>query len=489
MSHAHSHSHANHTSVHLIMLKNTNHGEELPSPLVKIRHVCKEAFYNWPDEGWQAMFYQYPLKFQSPYNESYFHNDWGVKGVGGYVRFRNVTENRFYNTPNITYVPGITLMPECHWQHHNPAHFMFPFSVLFEWGQSPPAHLPVFDRLMQMKCPSYGEYLYNWEWARIVEETSLAPLLEKGYFGKAAQHEALEFERGFKRSDSNINVPVPEYPAPENSTNPYSYMLSPKIRFEKDFPEYDSRGNVGREHRLFCFETLYIVQRWGILMSNMEYARAFREKAKSVYNKRYPKEIITTPELNDDPIALHQRCTSKSVRILVHQRSPDHRIFLNTQDILSTASNFTSHARLYDAFLTKFAEQVQLYNSFDILITTTGSHLTNLVFTNRTNVLILEVGLAIRDWFWRENAFRFGIRHYLYSHIGHIPSPKCYADGKVDNTCVRHPSEEDTIVCPPRGDDTWHPIGDCSLTVNITTFTHRLQQAVDTLCDSVAPKI
>lgn len=481
--HVHGHM-SNHTTVHLIPMKSI-HGDEIG--LLKLRHVCKEIHYNWANELERPFYNMFPLKFQHPYNSSYFET-WGVKGVGGHIKFKDVSENRFYNTPNVTFLPGLTLMPECHWQHYNPAHLMFPFSVLFEWGQSPPPHLPVFDRLLEMKCPSWGEYLNHWEWARIVLETSLASLLEKGHFGKDAQKEALAFARSstFQTDEQPVtNVP---YPAPQFETHPYSFMLSPKIRDEPDLPGYEGFGERGRERRLLCFETLYIVQRWGLLMNNGANARAFREKAIDTFRKRYPTDTIPASEIDDDPAAIRERCATNSLRILIQQRSPDHgdRVFLNSDDVLATASNFTSHARNVHMFITRFHEQVQLYNSFDILVTTTGSHLTNLIFTNRSNVAILEVGLAIRDWFWRDNAYRFGIRHYLYSHIGHTPSEKCYQEGKVDNTCVVHKTEEDAITCPPRGIDTWHPIGDCSLIVNITTFKVRLEKTIQTLCDSVA---
>jgi len=379
-------------------------------------------------------------------------------------------------------------MPECHWQHYNPAHLIFPFSVLFEWGLSPPAHLPVFDTLMQMKCPSWGEYLFDWEWARIIQEASLAPLLEKGYFGKIAQKEALAFARS-DVDTTNTNGGISSYPAPRAESRPYSYMLSPELREKPEVPGYEGWGSRGREHRLICFDTLYIVQRWGILMTNKEIAKTFREKAISTFNKRYPHEVIdSTSTLTNDPKSIHERCSTNSLRILIHQRSPAHgdRVFLNSPDVLAAASNFTTHARNVHMYIARFPEQVAMYNSFDILVTTTGSHLTNLIFTNRSNVVIVEVGLAVRDWFWRDNAYRFGIRHYLYSHNGHTPSRKCYDEKKVDTTCYPHDTEEDAIICPPRGQDNWHPIGDCSLTVNITVLKLKLQRAIDRLCSSVA---
>ena len=315
-------------------------------------------------------------------------------------------------------------------------------------------------------------------------------MLEKGYFGKKAQSEALALARSNSSIAHSSATAATDstYPAPRNETRPYSYMLSPTIRDEPDLPGYDGFGNRGRERRLFCFDTLYIVQRWGILMSNAEIAKKFREKAIFTFNKRYPHEVIPTHALTDDPEGIRQRCRENSLRVLIHQRSPlfGDRVFLNSPAVLEAASNFTSQARNVHMYIARFPEQIEMYNSFDILVTTTGSHLTNLVFTNRSNVVVLEMGLAIRDWFWRDNARRFGIRHYLYSHRGHTPSRKCYNEKKVDDTCYLHATEEDATICPPRGNDNWHPIGDCSLTVNITVFKMKLQQAITTLCDSVA---
>ena len=47
-------------------------------------------------------------------------------------------------------------------------------------------------------------------------------------------------------------------------------------------------------------------------------------------------------------------------------------------------------------------DQIRDYNKFDILVTMVGAHLANLVFTNRTSVAILEVGLHNRDPFHKK---------------------------------------------------------------------------------------
>jgi len=427
-----------------------------------MKYVCREVSDNWTSEPWHPFYYMYPLKFENKSHDEDFYRNLQIKGVGGPVSFKHISESSVFNnnnTKNITFFPGKTLMPECIWHDFNPAHFIFPLGVLFEWGISPPPHFPSFDRATLHKCSSWEEYLVDWDWAQIVLETSLSPLAEKGYFGKEAQKEALS------------PTPTSNRPFPPSKFDryPYPHVYSPP------------RPNDDPTWHLDCFETLYLEQRWGVIVEKASNAKLFREKAGKVLTKRYPERSMPSQPLTDKTVL--SRCKSKSLNIQILLRPKEHRrVFSNVEEVLNATKLYTSVASVTRTSRDSFPTQVAVINNFDILVTVTGSHLTNLLFTNRSNVAILEVGLGIRDWFWRENAFNFGIKHYFFSHTGHVPDQKCKDEGKVDSSCKVVSVEEDIVVCKPLENELWHPVGDCNFDVDIPSYKKRLEKAIAAVC-------
>lgn len=455
-------------------VSNSHHFSKISMPFpdidwfIKMKYVCRDVTDNWTVEPWFPFYNMYPLKFEnSSHNEAYFHS-LQIRGVGGPVDFAPISEHKLYHTKNITFVPGKTLMPECIWHSGNPAHFLFPLGILFEWGISPPTNLPTFDRLALIKCPSWIEYVSQWDWAQIVLETSLQPLAEKGYFGREAQEDSISISQ----RNTNISKKKKVFPPPPHETHPYPHVFSPVRPFSDP-----------KNAHVYCFETLFLEQRWGTILDSPEYANMFRERSRKVLAKRYPEWTYPPQHLTDEGVK--SRCQAEALRIFILSREEeDGRLFRNLDDVRKATAMFTSKVIMNVSKIDTFPEQVERFNSFDILVTSTGSHITNLLFTNRSNVAVLEVGLAIRDWFWRDNAFNFGIKHYFYSHIGHVADDVCYKEGKVDSLCKVHSVKEDTIVCTPRGEDRWHPIGDCSFHVDIDSYKRRLQKVIEAVCTS-----
>lgn len=452
--------------------------------------MCHQQNSRWPSEIRSSYWNIFKLKFDRPHSRDFFSNV-GVKGVGGQLNFEDIRRNELYGTKNITFFPGITLAPDCYWPEMNPAHLMFAFGVLYEWGLNPPPYLPKFDRLSLLRCPSWSDFLNRWQWGALALEAAMAPLLEKGYFGPVAQQEALS---------ANNTAQFP-YPAVPDSTAPFPYVYSPHRRRESE----------SGDSQLVCFETMYVEQKWSVFFEQAHTAKLFQHTFLRLLHKRYPdtrmtrayrtvhnqyakaaKEILgfkfpfsSLPPENTplDDSGLAQRCKTRNLRIFIQQRPAEfNRIFLNGNDVWKATLKYTNYSLKYEFDLPSADLQIAYYNTFDILVATTGSHFTNLILTNRSNVAVLEVGLAIRDWFWRDNARRLGIKSYFFSHIGHTPSKECYAEGKVDPKCHLISESEDVIFCPPPSDVHWHPIGDCSFTVNITQYEKRLQSAIDSLC-------
>lgn len=457
---------------------------------VKLDYMCHQLNTCWPSEIQATYKNMFRLKFEKPYTRGYFKSI-GVQGVGGHIQFEDIRENDLYPINNITYFPGFTLAPDCLWPEMNPAHFMFAFGILFEWGLNPPTYLPKFERLSLARCPTWSDFLHRWEWGMIALEASMAPLVEKGYFGPIAQKEAL----------SPTITDLFPFPPPNNSSQPFPYVYSPsRYRDEKE-----------GHSQLLCFETMYVEQKWSVFFEHSESAKLFRESIMKVMKKRLPntnmvdayrlvnrkykydatevlgfnfpyKDLpVQTTALDDS--GLSARCKNKDLRIFIQQRSPEfNRIFLNANEVWNTTLKHTNYSIKIEFDSPPMSEQIAFFNSFDILVATAGSHFTNLILTNRSNVAVLEVGLAIRDWFWRDNAHRLGIHKYFFSHSGHVPSNVCYEENKVDPKCKLLSTKDDIIMCPPPDELHWHPIGDCSFTVNITNYEKRLQEAIDSLC-------
>jgi hypothetical protein len=124
----------------------------LPIPqndwFIKMDYMCHELHPRWPAEIRSSYWNMFKLKFDKPRNQgrNYFQSI-GVKGVGGQLNFEDIRTNNLYKINNVTYFPGITLAPDCYWPEMNPAHLMFAFGTLYEWGLHPPPNLPIFDRL------------------------------------------------------------------------------------------------------------------------------------------------------------------------------------------------------------------------------------------------------------------------------------------------------------------------------------------------------
>ena len=126
-------------------------------------------------------------------------------------------------------------------------------------------------------------------------------------------------------------------------------------------------------------------------------------------------------------ITLSGEQRSGTIRIAIFQRQEamnGDRKYLNLPDVLSIVANYTSD---YDVITTtsktNLTKILKSFNSFDILITPHGSHIANVMFTLRTDVVIIEtVGVCVnsgpRDWFSHR-------LNYLISSVMHLINRMC----------------------------------------------------------------
>ena len=425
--------------------------------VIRMENMCLRTTLSWTSDIMPDYYSMYPLKFgHDTTAEDYVMTFFNFK-----FQFRSLESEKIVDeAESLTYFNGKTIIPECFWHNRNPAHFIFPLSVLFEWGLHRPKHIPRFDMLGLFKCFTWKEGLHEWPWGEAVLELSLRNWTNAGLLNK--------------RNGAIDSYHSTMYNATRFEVEPLPYIHSPLRETEKHY---------------YCFEEFYLVQRWGVIASNPDSASIFRTNFKQVQLEWHKPEDVSkayqvNDELNDSNV--QDRCKSKTLRIVIQRRYGDdeNRNIVNVDEILLFLKKYSSFVSDFLILYQPTYEQISYYNSFDILITMAGSHLTNLLFTNRSNVAVIEVGLAVRDWFWQENAFRYGIKTYLFSHDKHIPTKKCYDDGKVDKRCHRlHENDPHTVVCPPtRPEDQWNAIGDCGFTVNIPSLEIQLSKAIEAIC-------
>ena len=441
----------------------------LPLPehpwLVRSTNVCFKVgeYSNWLGD------------FDAPLLNLYkFHAESNVKMLGGLdkqsfeilggglpIKFLNISSLNM--TKKTKFFHGKTVMPDGQWQGHNPAHFIFPIGQLFEWGLDKPISLPTFDRVGLFRVSSWHDYLFEWPWGRIALEAALSKWEEVGLF---------------KTKSKKIRRNITHSISSEHSTHPLPHVYSP------------SRNVTVTD--MYCFEDLFIVKRWGIIMNSSTAASAFRETVNTLLHNQ-GHDIQKRFKLFLTDATLVDRCREKNIKILIQNRDlGTQRHIANMEDTVSFSKKFTKNVENFQT-PNRLEDQIEKYNSFDILVTMAGSHLTNIVFTNRTKVAVVEVGVAIRDWFWKENAIRFGISNYFYSHVGHTPHKKCIDEGRtkdVSQACKVVPNVLDSVVyCKPHLDGNgnpfqWHPYSDCTFNVTEEHYARTLTKAILSICPS-----
>lgn len=113
-----------------------------------------------------------------------------------------------------------------------------------------------------------------------------------------------------------------------------------------------------------------------------------------------------------------------SARIKIFQRSATRNLrrFLNLQEVIDVAQSFTSHpVEVITANESStLADQIRIFDAFDILITSHGSHLTNGLFiTAPHNKAIIEVVASKFDAvFFSNYNYAIGLANYIFS-TGH----------------------------------------------------------------------
>ena len=168
---------------------------------------------------------------------------------------------------------------------------------------------------------------------------------------------------------------------------------------------YQMHNHTKPYYKLTCYEDMYLSQRSGIWMQKSYNLMEFRKDSAKFMGE--PSEALTAPETAADfrtngveypnPPYCNGGANGKpNPRIHVFYRSgiKHRRLFLNLNDVVRLVQEYTTVPVVLSTVnaSTGIAEQIRLFNQFDIMITPHGSHLANGIFTVKPgNKAVVEV--------------------------------------------------------------------------------------------------
>lgn len=335
-------------------------------------------------------------------------------------------------------IKGRVLMPNCFYQGTNPAHYLFGLSIIYDFVTFPDDYPQIttnnFDRLGLFYCSSPKDNP-KWHWSKDILDIVM-------------------------NKSSNLFG--------DNANNP---LLLPD------------------RHRtsLYCFEEMIQVWRWGYLLSNKKNIKAFQHDFKlNLLNSSKSKVNSNLENIQIPPLLgnIKTRCKRKNLQIVIQNRQENRHIHQISTMIKLIHEYTPSVYQMMITPNTPTSMQYKLYNSFDILITVAGSHLSNMIFIEQKNVAIIELGIAIRDKFWNTSARELVGINYFYGHH-HLPikGNRCSNESlHTLNSCISNPIDNSSIICPDQA-TSWK-ITECDININWMHFRNQLTKAIESLCDN-----
>ena len=267
-------------------------------------------------------------------------------------------------------------------------------------------------------------------------------------------------------------------------------------------------GYKAERQELFCFDDMYMSVRMGFWMQGESNLALFRKEVAQKVGE--PREILEASYIEPtsnrlSPVFRQPFCPQEgnvtkdnksSAKIKVFQRSATRNLrkFLNLAAVVSMIQEFTTvPVEIITANeTTTLAEQIKSFNSFDVLITSHGSHLTNGMFlTNPHAKAIIEVVASKFDAvFFSNYNYAIGLADYIFS-TGHA-TPSMQTGGSMqacpfptfesfreknctfDDHIYPNTIEQTWVVCAAR-----HQTRFCDLMVSIDTLRRDLDQVLN----------
>ena len=289
-------------------------------------------------------------------------------------------------------------------------------------------------------------------------------------------------------------------------------QLSTAYMVKKNSTMIFRRGKDSPESEILCFDDLYMSSRQGHWIEGVDNVIKLRRDIALKIGEPEAALEISERSLDFSSSTMYQSyCTigqekPTNARIKLFQRteSPTPRSIVNIDEVVKLIQKYTTIPVeiVTTTEKTSMKEQIKLFNSFDILVTTHGSHLTNGVFTMHPHTkAVLEIVPYVYDnIFFRNYANDLGFAEYIISS-GHLTPPPVTSPGSGNKTfcAFLKYSDFDSRQCklshisnPPKISQDWYTCAaayhsrSCNTFVNTTILDGHLNKLIrDSLCKIV----
>lgn len=269
------------------------------------------------------------------------------------------------------------------------------------------------------------------------------------------------------------------------------------------------RGKDAPDTEILCFDDLYLSARQGHWIEGVETAIQFRHDVALKIGEPEAALELSERNLEFSSATMYQayctigqaKPTSAKIKVFQRTESPSPRTIVNINDVVALLQKYTSIPVEVVTATEKMSmkEQIKLFNSYDILVTTHGSHLVNGIFTMHpyTKAVVEIVPYVYDNIFFRNYAQDLGFAEYIISS-GHLTPTPVVASGNKTFCAFLKYSDFTTRQCkvthisnPPKVSQDWYTCAAayhsraCNTFVNLTTLEGHLKALISvSLCQN-----
>lgn len=230
-----------------------------------------------------------------------------------------------------------------------------------------------------------------------------------------------------------------------------------------------------------CFEDIVFETQYGNWFPATPYVSKWQHSLLESVGLRNENDVP------DDGLA--KRCRSNQLRVYVFKRTEGRglREFVNLDEVIALAQTFTSLPIEVITInsTTPVRDQATLFRAFDLLITSHGSQIANIIFTDPERTGIIEVLPVVRDMAFANNARDAGFLSYIVS-TGHHPFPE---GTNLDSPCIDGSENMKRHCWTKPGTDIWdcdfewsNRLTSCNTLVNTTILRTHIEAIMTKLC-------
>jgi len=334
----------------------------------------------------------------------------------------------------------------------NPSHWLMRISKLYEIAEvmrsskkGGASALPLFEHLAFHQCPSYNLMIKSgaWPWGALVMDAATHHWTDARLW-KGPETDVIELNR----NDRNWT----------------------------------------------CFEDLYFETGHNSWYPAPQYQSSWLRTLHGMAEASSTSPSIPTRALTQGTrpplVSLEERCRARNLRIHLFQSSTGStlRNFANLEPVRALLQNYTSVPVPIVTVnaTTPLAEQIEAFRAFDVLVTSHGSQLGNIIFSDPGTTAILEILPEMRDLCFMRNAVDANFASYVVS-TGHTPvaipdhpNAICGEGLKTMGEHCEYTPKADLWKCP----EGWNGrLTACDTLVDLTILERHLNKVISGLCE------